>query len=211
MITIDIANRVVSAFGYLPDMGTVRGGMGAAYVDAVAKGAVSRLHTQYLKRTELAEVYVGDTPFANLTLHNTDTGARYVFDNENLNNAFSNVLAPPPMVSVTRQKQIITTTVDGSDSQVVESFGMQPYDITLSGIMVDVENHCYPSVKVQQLRELFNSNVIFDVLDSKLMADLGIDSLYFTSLDKLEVLVEYQDTVKYVLKAKSIKPLEFFI
>ncbi len=211
MITIDIANRVLAAFGYVPKMSTVRGAMAVDYAKAIGSAALSGIHSAYLRGTNAADVYVADSPFANLTLRNTETGELFVFDGGGLNNAYGEILAPPPMLKFTRSKQIVTTTVDGSDSEVVESFGLKPYSITLSGILVDMENHHYPSSKVQQLRELFEANTIFDVLDCKLMDDLGIESLYFTKLENIEVVLEYQDTVKFELKANSVKPLEFFI
>ncbi len=211
MIEIEIANRVQAAFGFMPKIGTIRGEMAVALADAVAKGATSLVHTAYLRNTKLADVYVADTQFANLTLRNSDSGENYVFDGGVMNATYGEILAPPPMMSFSRQKKIVTTTIDGSDSQVVESFGLSPYEITLSGILVDKSEHHYPSSQVQKFIELFSANVIYDVLDCQLMADLGIESLYFTKLDKVEVLVDYQDTVKYVLKAMSIKPIEFFI
>ena len=115
------------------------------------------------------------------------------------------------MLSFTRDKNIITTAIDGSDAVIVESFGVKPWKITLEGILVDLENHHYPGSKMRQLRELFEANTTFEVWDCDILADLGIEQVYFEKIKELKVLEDYQDTVKYQIKAESIKPVEFFI
>ena len=43
------------------------------------------------------------------------------------------------------------------------------------------------------------------------MTDLGINALYFEKIDSLAVVDDYPDTVKYTMKAKSIRSPEFTI
>lgn len=121
------------------------------------------------------------------------------------------ILAPCPILSFTRSKNIVKTAVDGSDSEVIECFGCKSWDITISGILVDLDEHSYPSERVQKLRELFEINDILEVLECKIMDDLNIQSLYIDGLEDLKFVEGFNDTMSYTLKAKSIKPLEFFI
>ena len=115
------------------------------------------------------------------------------------------------MVSFTRDKNIKKTTIDGSDFEVVECFGLKPWKITISGLLIDMDNHNYPSSKMRSFRSIFETNDIFDVIDSQIFEDLGIKSIYIERLDELKVLEDYQDTVQFKMTAYSIKPLEFFI
>ena len=74
-----------------------------------------------------------------------------------------------------------------------------------------MDNHQYPSSKMRSFRTIFETNDIFDVLESQIFEDLGIQSIYIENLEELKVLDDYQDTIQYKMTAHSIKPLEFFI
>ncbi len=76
---------------------------------------------------------------------------------------------------------------------------------------MDLDEHSYPSERVQKLRELFEINDILEVLECKIMDDLNIQSLYIDNLENFKFIDGFNDTMSYTLKAKSIKPLEFFI
>ena len=115
------------------------------------------------------------------------------------------------MMKFTRAKNITTTAVQGSDNVVVESFGMGQWEITIEGILVDLDNHQYPTSKVVQFRQMFETSDVFDVEMCQIMIDLGITALYFDKIENLQVLDDYPDTVKYTMKAKSIQPPEFTI
>lgn len=138
-------------------------------------------------------------------------GKTYEFRNGILTDAVAGILAPPPMLTFERKKNIITTKVDGSDAVIVESFGLEPWTITIDGILVDLQNHQYPASELRQLREMFETNTTYEVWDCDILADLGVEQMYFEKVADLKVLEDYQDTVKYKLTAHSIKPVEFFI
>lgn len=76
---------------------------------------------------------------------------------------------------------------------------------------MDLDEHSYPSERVQKLRELFEINDILEVLECKMMDDLNIQSLYIEKLDELKFVEGFNDTISYKFTAHSIKPLEFFI
>ena len=51
---------------------------------------------------------------------------------------------------------------------------------------MDLDEHSYPSERVQKLRELFEINDILEVLECKIMDDLNIQSLYLENLEELK-------------------------
>ena len=216
MIDIDITDRMFAAFGYVPSgypkQEVMRKGMAAAYAsDAAISIGLGRANIALIKNRIGATVFVNGCSFADLTLRNSENGKCYEFAHGLLNEAAIGILAPPPMLIFNRDKNIIKTPVDGSDSEVIESFGCKSWEISIEGILVDMENHQYPQTKMQEFREMFEVNNSFEVLDCDIMADLRIENIYFDNVKDLKVLAEYQDTIKYKLTAHSIKPVEFFI
>lgn len=215
-INIDITDRMFAAFGYLPSgmpkRETVRAGIAAAYAsDAALNAGIGRANIALIKNRIGGNVFVADRCFADLTLKSTVDGTMYRFANTVLDETADGILAPPPMLSFTREKNIVTTNVDGSDAVVVESFCVKQWDITIEGILVDMEEHHYPQEQMRKLRELFEVNAMFDVLDCEVLDDLGVRSLYIDKIESLKFVDGFQDTVKYTLKAKSMQPVEFFI
>ena len=216
MIDIDITDRMFAAFGYVPSgypkQEVMRAGIAAAYAsDAAISIGLGRANIALIKNRIGANVFVNGCSFADLTLRNSENGKCYEFANGLLSEAATGILAPPPMLTFERSKNLVKTTVDGSDSEVVESFGCKSWTITMHGILVDTDNHQYPQSKLPELREMFEVNNAFEVLDCDIMADLGIENLYIEQISELECLVDYQDTVKYKLTAHSLKPVEFFL
>ena len=188
MITIDLESRFYSAFGYIANYAVIKNSMRTFNVTA------------------------RDHCFADLALESCETGETFRFENSFLNDEdFANILAPTPMLSFKRNKNIIATDIDGSDFQVVESFGLKPYEITIEGILIDVENHWYPTDKVQQFRKLFEENAMLKACNNQVMYDLGITNLYIRSIEEIKLVDGYQDTVKFKMTANSIKPIEFFL
>ena len=148
MIDIDITDRMFAAFGYVPSgypkQEVMRAGIAAAYAsDAAISIGLGRANIALIKKKIGANVFVNSCSFADLTLRNSENGKCYEFANGLLSEATTGILAPPPMLSFQRDKNIIKTAVDGSDSEVVESFGCKSWEITIEGILVDMENHQY--------------------------------------------------------------------
>lgn len=230
MITIDLNERYKKAFGYIAKVTTE--GFANKVVKhnteiAVQNIAASVVHTQIDKgllaisqtkpRFQNPDfsghvdvmVYANDFTFANLKLKSADDGKVYEFKNSILTDGESGIFAAAPMMKFTRDKNIVTTPVQGSDNVVVENFGLGQWDITIEGLLVDLDEHQYPTTKVQRLRQMFETPDLFDVLECQIMTDLGINALYFTKVENISVVEDYPDTVKYQLKAKSIEPAEF--
>ncbi len=216
MIDIDITDRLFAAFGYVPSgypkRTVMQTGMAAAYAsDAAISIGLGRANIALIKNGIGANVFVDGSSFADLTLRNPENGKCYEFTGGLLSEATTGILAPPPMFTFDRGKNIVTTSIDGSDSVVVESFGCKPWKIVIDGILVDLENHQYPQAKMREFREMFEVNNSFEVLNCDIMADLGIENIYFEQITELKVLKDYQDTIQYKMVAHSIKPIEFFM
>jgi len=124
------------------------------------------------------------------------------------NESVSDVFAPPPMLSFSRGKNMKTTAIPGSDAEVVESFGLKSWQIKMQGLLIDMSDHQYPSMQIQQFRKVFEVGNQFDV-ESQIFDDLGIFSIYFTEINSLSGVEGFEDTWKYSLTAKSIQPVEF--
>jgi hypothetical protein len=153
---------------------------------------------------------VADKTWADLVLTNTENGKKYKMANGKLTERLPGVLCPAPMVSFTRTKNIVKTAIDNSDFEVVESFGLKAWDITIEGLIIDMDNHELPYADMQTFREIFEANNTFTV-ESDLFYTLGINEIYFDKIEEFSVLKDYQDTAKFKLKALSIKPLEYFL
>lgn len=191
MLTIDLYGRFSSAFGFV--------------------AANIRTRTQPHGTPSGVEVYVADATFADLKLKSAKDGKVYEFRNTILSDTDNGIFAPPPMLKFDRAKKITATAIAGSDNVVVEDFGLEQWSITMDGLLVDMENHQYPTAKMQRFRQLFETPDTYDVLECQVMTDLGINALYFEKVESLSVLADFPDTAKYTLKAKSIQPPEFTI
>lgn len=212
-LNIDIQERMIAAYGFLPS-GTPRREavrLGIAEAEAEAQLLAASGKSVGWRNSIGGNIFVHDHCFADLTLRSSADGTTYQFRNGILTDAVDGILAPPPMLTFERKKNIVTTKVDGSDAVVVESFGAEPWKITITGILVDLENHDYPSDHLREFAKMVEVNTTYEVWDCDILADLGIEQLYFEKIDELKVLEEYQDTVSYKLTAHSIKPVEFFI
>jgi len=213
MLYIDINQRMVAAFGQvcnMPDQAKLKVGIEAVRADAAINNAGKGRANIGLIQGKLNEVgvFVKSKQFADLVLKNTDNGKKISFKSSFITEEDDSVLAPPPMLSFERGKNIITTSIDGSDAVVVESFGIKPWTITMEGILIDTKSHDYPQQKIVDFAKMYEYNTTFDVVECTLLHDLGIFAIYFENLPKLEMLKEFPDTAKYTLKAKSIKPAE---
>ena len=114
-------------------------------------------------------------------------------------------LAPPPFIRLTRKKETSITVIDsGNENEIIESFGINSWQISMDGIVIDTDNHQYPQSAIRRIVELFNLNDVIDV-SCDLLNDTGIYSLWFEE-QTIEPLQGFPDTVKYSFRARSIKP-----
>ena len=148
------------------------------------------------------ETFGEATNFEEVTMEYENT--RLVF-NSFIGGEQSTVFAPPPILSFSRSKKIIETETNGST--IVERWNTNEWEITIQGILVDIENHNYPDSQIQQIVTLFEHNDIIKVVGAQFY-DKGIDSIYIDSIS-INPKEGYSDTVAYTLSAKSAKEVTF--
>ncbi|MGP1514458.1 MAG: DUF6046 domain-containing protein [Bacteroidales bacterium] len=215
MINIDLTDRIYKALGYIPSgmpqSVVIKANIEAGDVleKAISKASDKRNQSYALKNITRYAVMRNDKCFADLTLRNGTQEFR--FKNGIMTENMPDILAPCPVLQFKREKNIIKTAVDGSDSEVIECFGCKSWEIIIEGILIDLDAHEYPSDKVVQIRQLFEINDILEVVDNQVCEDLGIQSLYIEKIENLRLVEGFNDTLSYKLTTHSIKPIEFFI
>jgi len=119
-----------------------------------------------------------------------------------------NVFAPPPMISFSKAKKLGITEVNNSDVEVIEGYSGGAWIIKIQGILVDMENHVYPSKWIKTLNQIFDKQKNPYEVASNIFADHGIEWIYFTNIDSSGIQ-GFEDTWKFTLTARSIKKVEF--
>lgn len=140
---------------------------------------------------------------------------RTVFEYENerleffkmLRGDSSGIFAPPLIVSFSRSKHLVETEVNGSEYTVIERWGTKPYNVTIRGILVDMDEHVYPAEKIRQLHRFFEHNGIVKVTGAQ-FEDKEIDSIYIKDVS-ITPIEGFADTVQISLSAKAIRELHF--
>lgn len=148
------------------------------------------------------ETFGEATNFEEVTMEYENT--RLVF-NSFIGGEQSTVFAPPPILSFSRSKKLIETETNGNT--IVERWNTNEWEITIQGILVDMEKHNYPDSQIQQIVSLFEHNNIIKVVGAQFY-DKGIDSIYIDSIT-INPKEGHSDTVAYMLSAKSVKEVTF--
>lgn len=163
-----------------------------------------------------------DSAFAEMIFKNNVSGDFYSFGIDSLENGtpalpfvtqkpnVRRFLAPPPMVSFSRSKNVVRTAIDRSNAEVIENFGNKSYEIKLQGILIDVEEHQYPSELLKEVHNLFEAPGTYKVI-SDLFADLNINEIFFNDGFEISFVEGFVDTVKFSVNALSVEPAEFNI
>ena len=210
--TVDLITRYQSAFGFVTGTlageleGALNGGIfraGMAYNEGRWRAAMAGKGN----RTYDVEMYAPrEWQWAEMTMKHE--GKELHLGMGSLLKETQGVFAPPPLLRFRRTKNITVTVIDGGDeAEVVENFGVNSWDIEMSGLLVDMDEHNYPGEKVKELAKFFEINDVIEVA-CPLLLDMGIKSIYFKE-QGLEPVEGFSDTVKYSLMAKSIKPVLF--
>lgn len=196
-LLIDLTPRFQSAFGVVPLLAENNAGQ--------APGA------QYINLYRGATIVGNDRSFEDVQLSNTEKSIDLYFGARELSKTgiLGNYFAPPPMIGVHRSKNLIITPIDGADAEVVERYGDASWEIIMQGLIVDMENHQFPFDRIAELNRAFSVGDHFEVA-SNLFDSLNISSIYFTEVD-INGVQGFEDTISYTLKARSIKPVEFYL
>lgn len=121
---------------------------------------------------------------------------------------YDTVFATPPMLSFSRQKKLIVTSIDNVDDiEVVERYNTSPYDIDWKGLLIDMDNHTFPADKLKKLNEIFKFNGIWNV-SSEIFDALEITAIYIQEV-QIDFVEGFEDTIAYSFKMRAIKDLEY--
>lgn len=149
-----------------------------------------------------------DPLFSEMTFINKKTGKSYFFGTSGKGKT-NNFLAPPLLPKFSRDKRVVRTPIDRSDIEVIEHFGLKPWEIKFQGILIDMEGHQYPKNLVTTLTEMFNAPGTYSVYGD-LFEDKKIKEIFFEGGFDIDYVEGYADTVKFSVNAISTYPLEFY-
>ncbi len=173
----------------------------------------------YLNTVSFADT---QSTYAEMEFVNSKSGNKYQFGIDALENGTPALpfikqktgerkfLAPPPMVSFSRDKHTVITPIDRSEHEVVENFGNKSYLFNLRGILIDQEEHQYPSDLVKQVHEIFGAAGTYKV-SGDIFNDLEIYEVFFEGGLKIDFVEGFVDTVKFSVNARSVESAEFLI
>ncbi len=117
------------------------------------------------------------------------------------------IFAPPLLMSFTQDKSLIETEVNDDDPVIIERWGTKPWDITINGLLLDLDNHVYPSDEIRRLNQNWKHNGVVKVVGTQ-FEELDIDSIYFRSISFTRT-EGYSDTIQFSINASSIKAVNF--
>ncbi len=208
----DIIDRYNNAFGYSAQKIVPR------LNQALSKANKSRSGV-YLNPSVYDPV---DSSFAEMVFTSTAGGEVYQFGIEQRENGTPALpfvkdkpysleyLAPPPMISFSRNKYTVITEIDRNGEEVIENFGNQSYRFIMKGIVVDMFSHQYPSDLLKSLHQMFDADGTYKVV-STIFADLDIDEVFFEKGFKIDFVEGYVDTVQYQVTGRAVKAIEFTV
>ncbi len=190
----DFAQRYKSAFGF------------------VAANVSSRLEEQQfgdvVKQGDSygLDIYTrAETTFDEVKLYN-GTG-EYLFAYRTMADQYTGVFATPPMLSLRRSKRLIVSVIDNTDTEVVERYATEPWEITFRGLLIDMVDHQFPLDKLETINKIFEQNSIWNV-SSEILNKVGVEAVYIKTAD-IDFIEGYEDTIAYTMTMRSIKPMEY--
>ncbi|REH00269.1 DUF6046 domain-containing protein [Flavobacterium aquicola] len=124
-----------------------------------------------------------------------------------LHGARGTIFAPPLLMGFDQEKSLIETEVNDDDPIVVELWGTKPWNITINGLLIDLDHRIYPTDEVRRLNQNWKVNGVIKVVGLQ-FEERDIDSIYFRSISFTSV-EGYQDTVQFSINASSIKAVNF--
>jgi hypothetical protein len=118
-----------------------------------------------------------------------------------------NIFAPPLLLGFSQEKSLIETEVNDDDPIVIERWGTKPWNITINGILIDLNNRVYPTDEIRRLNKNWQYNGVIKVI-GKQFEERDIDSLYFRSIN-FTAVEGYQDTIQFTINASSMQAVNF--
>lgn len=191
---IDFAGRFQAAFGFITGNVAARlieNGFG----EVVKDGAVFDMAVYTMDESSY---------FDDILLYKDNE--EYLFGFRSLSEENAAVFATPPMLSLKRAKKLVISSIDNSDTEVIERYGTEPWEITWRGLLIDMENHKFPLDKMEAINAIFEKNEIWNVA-SEILNKVGVNSIYIVDI-AIDFVEGYEDTVSYSLTTRAVKPVE---
>ena len=161
-----------------------------------------------------------DSSFSEMVFENQISGTKYSFGIDELENGTPALpfmtektktrkyMAPPPMISFSRDKHVVVSEIDRSNAEVIENFGNKSYQIRIQGILIDVEEHQYPGGLLKEVHNMFEADGTYKV-SGTIFDDLNIMEVFFKSNFQIGFVAGFVDTVKFSVNAMSVRAAEF--
>lgn len=154
------------------------------------------------------EVYaMNEGTFDDVELHRNNHTESYFFAYRSITEGLTDIFATPPMLTLRRAKRLVVSVIDNTDTEVVERFATEPWEITWRGLLIDMTEHEFPIDKLKSLNELFEVNSIWNVA-SEILRSVNVLAVYVKDIE-ISFVEGYEDTIAYTLTLRSIKPLEY--
>ncbi len=199
---IDFAGRYKSAFGVVPNRVSKR-------LEKDGFGEVMRNPSSGYELKSDVYFFDNKATFDEITLRNDDKEYFFGFKgfSEMEDGNYNTVFAAPPMLSFSRSRRTVITPIDHSDTEDIEVYSTNPYEIQMKGLLIDMENHNFPIDKLETINEIFEESVVWDV-DSEILQALGIVSIWIKRIS-IGFIEGFEDTISYNMTVRAIKPIEF--
>lgn len=192
----DFKSRFITAFGYF------------------ASSRLSRAVNNLGVRKDADDSYglesfeLNESDFDDVELWLDDNSQRYVFAFQSLDKASNQELfATPPMLTLRRAKRLVVSVIDNTDTEVVEKYGTEPWEITWQGLLIDMEQHEFPLDKLEAVNSIFEQNSIWNI-SSPILEKVKVSAVYIKDIE-VSFVEGYEDTIAYTLSLRSIKPLDY--
>lgn len=189
-ITIDLVSRYAAAFGMM--------------------AAGKAIETVFIEKKEDKKFDLQFYPLADNTVEYSKfeiPGLEALEFSSVLNGDRGSIFAPPLLIGFSQEKSLIETEVNDDNPIVIERWGTKPWDITINGLLIDLENRVYPTDEIRRLNQNWKYNGVVKAI-GKQFEELDIDTIYFRSISFTRV-EGYQDTVQFTINASSIQAVNF--
>jgi Domain of unknown function (DUF6046) len=101
-------------------------------------------------------------------------------------------------MNFSQDKTLVETEVNDDDPTIVERWGTKPWDITINGLLIDLENRIYPSDEIRRLNHNWKYNGVVKVVGTQ-FEEKDIDSIFFRNIS-FTAVEGYQDTIQFSIQ-----------
>ena len=155
-------------------------------------------NNQIQTNRELYKSPLGTSVYSDLNI----TGDSYT--DEDGQHSFTDIKIPSAIMKVSRDKNIVHTTIKGSNSEIVEYMGSKNYEIDID-ILINGQNLLYPESDVTNILTMLGSNQVLSV-NSWFLNMFGITNIVILSEGEPQVEGDLNNQ-RISFKALAVRPL----